>query len=96
MITTAEVQAALRLSSTAVTDEIEDTIAAAKLDMARVGINVSASDGADDDLTDLLIKLFCKWHLNFNEKGEQYKKNYEALRDALSMSSDYRQQEEEA
>lgn len=93
MISVAEVQASLRMASTAVTDEIEDTMAAARLDMARVGIDTSES--TDDELTDLLIKLYCKWQLNYEEKGEQYRKNYEALRDSMSLSSTYRAEDED-
>lgn len=87
MITANEVKLSLRLTSGALDGEIEDTMAAALLDMQRVGI----SSTADNELTDMLVKLYCKWQFNYNEKGEQYQKNYLALRDSLSLSSGYKE-----
>lgn len=57
MITVAEVRTALRVVTTSLDDEITDVMAAAKLDMGRVGIDTSES--TDDELTDMAIKLYC-------------------------------------
>lgn len=89
MITVAEVRTALRVVTTSLDDEITDVMAAAKLDMGRVGIDTSES--TDDELTDMAIKLYCKWHFDFMGKAEQYERQYCALRDALSMSTGYKE-----
>ena len=47
---------------------------------------------ASTDANKLILKaceLYCKWQFNFMSKGEQFEKNFNALRDALSVTSQY-------
>ena len=80
-----ELKAAMRIVHDKLDSDLQLNIDACKLDLQRVGINT-------DSLNDLLkkaIELYAKWQYDYNGKGEQYRKNYESLRDALSMSGDY-------
>ena len=36
------------------------------------------------------VELYCKASFDFQGKGEQYQKSYEALRDSLSLSGEYK------
>lgn len=62
-----------------------DNISACKIDMERAGV-VNTPDKAIK-LYDKAIELYCKWQFDFRGKGEEYRKNYEATRDAMSLSS---------
>lgn len=76
------IKKALRISHNMLDDDIQRNIDACLLDLERVGVDTSAQDG-------LLIKaceLYCKAEYDFAGKGELFKKNYEALRDALSVA----------
>jgi len=45
-----------------------------------------------DDCSAILkkaIENYVKWQYDFNGKGEDFRKNYERLRDALSLNEDY-------
>lgn len=76
---------AMRIVHNRLDDDLQLNIDACKLDLQRVGVNTDSLD----DLQKKAIELYTKWQYDYNGKGEQYRKNYESLRDALSMSSDY-------
>lgn len=71
----------LRISHDKTDDEIKDNIKAARLDMSRAGV----SDSKDNSLTDKAIELYCKAQFDYCGKGDQFQKNYEKLRDGLSL-----------
>ena len=94
------IKLALRFKTDAFNGEIQDNILIALDDLARVGVFramiekdnfLSCKDGNDmDSLIYKACELYCKWHFNFLGKGEQFRHNYENLRDALSLYSEYR------
>lgn len=86
MISLEDMKLSLRISNTALDSDISDTMSAAVLDLMRVGVNV---DAVDNELIDMLIKLFVKWHLNYMDKGEQYHKNYMELVQSMTLSGGY-------
>ena len=86
MISAEQIRKRMRIAHAFTDDEIESNIQAARHDMSRVGIDV----GKDDALIDKALELYCKGQFNYLGKGEEFLKNYERTRDAMSMSRRYR------
>lgn len=86
MITAEQVRKKMRISHSRMDDDITSNIEAARLDMGRVGID----PGADDALVDKAVELYCKAQFDYLGKGEQFLKNYERLRDSMSMAEGYK------
>lgn len=87
-----EIKRALRLSNSALDDEIRSNIDTALLELSRVGVNVNDLSNLSVGTNKLISKaceLYCKWQFNFMGKGEQFQSNFEQLRDALSVTSQY-------
>ena len=89
MITAEQVRKKMRISHAHMDDDIGDNIAAARLDMGRVGIDPDR----DDALTDKALELYCKAQFDYLGKGEQFQQHYERLRDAMSMAGEYKRVE---
>lgn len=81
-------RAKVRLSGKEIDNELQDNIDSCIADMKRVGINTTLTDAK---LIDKAIELYSKWQLNYMDKGEQFAKHYENLRDTLSMSAEYKE-----
>ena len=81
-----KIKMSLRIKHTALDDELIDMIAAAKKDLARVGI-INIAD--EDTLIIQAVKLYCKWHLNYESDTDRYKEAYTSMAQSLSMSGDY-------
>ena len=87
-----EIKRALRLSVNAFDDDIKSNIDTALLELSRVGVDVTNLSNSSADVNKLIFKaceLYCKWQFNFMSKGEQFQSNFEALRDALSVTAQY-------
>lgn len=91
------VKTALRISHNKLDDDISQHISACLDDMKRLGIVVpdDVEDVADMPLLFSAVKIYCMAQFDFLNKGEQYKKGYESLRDTLSLSSNYREGDED-
>lgn len=90
---TEKMRKALRISNTSetITDEINDTIEACKMDMKAVGIvNVDEKDA----LIIRAIRLFCRAEFNYNGDGEKYRESYELQKMSLCMDIDYNTEKE--
>lgn len=86
------IKQALKITINAFDDEIKSNIDTALLELSRVGVDVTDITNASTDANKLILKsceLYCKWQFNFMSKGEQFEKNFNALRDALSVTSQY-------
>ena len=85
---TEKMRAALRISSTSekITEEIDDCIAACKMDLQDVGVKKL-------DETDALIiraiTFYCKAVFGYSVNSEQFWKSYECLKMHLSLSGEY-------
>ena len=82
-----EIKLSMRISHTSLDTDIQRNIETCLLDLKRVGVDISEE-------SNLLIKaceLYCKWQYDYQGKGIQFENNYNALRDSLSMSGDYRE-----
>jgi len=88
-MTTADYRARLRFSSNTHDTEIEQKIAVADAELARVGINVNAEETAAINLLDYARELFLKAEFNFDGRGDRYAAQFEAVRDAMKLSSAY-------
>ncbi len=86
------IKQALKITINAFDAEIKSNIDTALLELSRVGVDVTDITNASTDTNKLILKaceLYCKWQFNFMSKGEQFEKNFNALRDALSVTSQY-------
>lgn len=80
------VRLSLRKTGTEFDSEIEDIIAACKIDLGLAGI-VKIKD--DDPLILRAVTLYAKGHFGFADLGEKYLQSYEALRNSLAIAGDY-------
>lgn len=87
------VKTTLRISHDKLDDDISQHISACLDDMKRLGISIpdDVEDVADIPLLFSAVKIYCMAQFDFLNKGEQYKKGYESLRDSLSLSGSYRE-----
>ena len=86
MIKAEEIRKKMRISHANLDSDIDDNIIAARLDMSRAGIGESI----DDALTDKAIELYVKAQFDYLGKGDQFQKQYENLRDSMSLAGKYR------
>ncbi len=85
---TDRMRGALRMTSksTAIELEINDCIAACKLDLKNAGIN---SISEEDPLIIRAITLYVKAEFGYNDKAAQFKESYESLKLSLALAGDY-------
>jgi len=82
-----DVKLALRITNTALDTEINDLIAACKIDMSLSGVK-EISD--TDAIVKRAIITYCKSNFGLDNKdSEKYQSSYELLRNHLSMSVEY-------
>lgn len=86
-----KVKKALRISHNDLDDEIRSNIEACLAELKRVGISVTA----DKAMIDKCCELYCKAEFDFNNQSERFMQAFEKMRDALSLSSDYKEQNNE-
>lgn len=80
MLTVQDLRAYLRLTSDKLDQEIQDTMDAAKLDLASAGMN-----DVDNALVDMAIKLYARWKFNYADKADQYRRDCQELKAALAL-----------
>ena len=81
-----KVRSALRIKHNNLDNELRDEIAACQIDLNLAGVEKT---DPEDYLINEAIKLYCRAKHNFEGEGERYQKNYEKLKNALSLSSKY-------
>lgn len=92
-MTTEQYRDRLRISTAAHDWEIEQNLLMCDAELARVGINVNATAEYVTNLLDYARDLFLKAEFNFDGRGETYAAKFEAVRDAMKLSSAFTQQE---
>lgn len=85
MISAADIRKSMRISHKSLDDEIKRNIDTCLLDLEWVGIDVEQQS----ELLNKACELYCKAEYNFMGKGEEFRKNYENLRDSMSLSDKY-------
>lgn len=88
-----KVRRALRFVDTSLDVEITDVIAAAKLDLKRVGVIVPLLDADIDEQMEIAIILYARWHFDFENDGPRYKTMYFDKRADLALCEDYTHEE---
>ena len=81
----------LRISHSKLDDDIASNIEACFYDLIRLGVYPNKNV----PLTEKAVKLYIRWQYNFEGEADRYRLAYENLRDAMSLSSDYRMEREE-
>ena len=76
----------LRIHHDKLNSDIEANIEACKLDMDRVGIDITKMDA----LMEKAIKLYLRCQYNFENQADRYCNAYNHLRNALSLSKKYK------
>lgn len=88
MIEAEKIRRSMRITHTLLDEEIQNNINTALRDMRRVGVDITKEDA----LVDKACELYVKFQFDYQKKGDQFRKNYEALRDAMSLSKEYREE----
>jgi len=84
-----DIKVSLRISHTALDDDIDRLTDECFAELERVGVAVP--NGEDVlPLQRAAAELYVKWHYDWLNKGEQFRSGFESLRDALALSSAYR------
>lgn len=93
-----KIKESMRISHNVLDQEILENIESSIFDMKRVGIQPFSIENEEidqnklkDKLVEKAAELYCKWQADFQGKAERYEKAYNALRDALSLCGDYRE-----
>ena len=85
MITVELIRQSMMIKHKQLDNNIKRYIDACSLDMQRAGVNIKKESA----LMDMAIEFYCKSQFNYMGQGEKYKKSYEELRDAMSLSGSY-------
>lgn len=83
-----QIKLALRYKNNLFDSEIQMYIAACKNNLKLAGIDESKINEGDDSIMNAVI-CYCKWQLNFQGKGAEWKEIYKDLRTALALDSNY-------
>lgn len=84
-----EIKVSMRISHDALNDEIDTLIAACFEELERVGVSVPEADKLTP-LYKIAAELYVKYNMDYFGKGDECRRAFESLRDALAMSSAYR------
>lgn len=79
------IKTSMRITHNMLDDDIRRDIDACLADIGRVGVIPVEGDA----LIIKLCEMYCKGMRDYGGKGEQWLRNYERLRDALSMTEGY-------
>jgi uncharacterized phage protein (predicted DNA packaging) len=82
------VKLALRIKTNAFDDDIEDLIAACKMDLNLSGVQSAGKE--DDPLIRRAVILYAKANFGENPDSEKYVKSYKDLKIFLSLAGEYR------
>ena len=88
-----QVKDSIRIKNEKLDGTIQADVEAGALDLRRVGIVALNVNGElqEDALLYKALELYVKAEEDFQGKGEQDRRSYEGLRDALSLNGEYRE-----
>ena len=91
-VLTDTVKGSMRMSSKSavVENDINNTIAAAKMDLKAAGVK---KIDETDPLIIRAVTLYAKADMNYQNRGEQYRQSYELQRQSLCLDGDYNTEE---
>lgn len=82
------IKVALRISHSALDNEIMSIINACERDLSNVGIIVDEEDA----LIIQAVRLYCRWQFNYENQADRYEKAFNSLKISLALSGDYNEQ----
>lgn len=91
-ITTQELRDMVRISTNDLDGELEMLKDAFLLDLSRSGVETIPEEVS---LVKACLRLYLRWHQNYNGEAGRYMENYKALRNALALASEYRAGDED-
>lgn len=77
----------VRTKSDKAIDEIKDLVNACKKDLEIAGVYISDDE---EPLFKQALKLYCKTHYGYDSDTEKFQSAYNALKDAMALSGDYK------
>ena len=78
-------KSALRLTTTALDDELS-----AEVDACLLRLHLAGADGAaEDPLVKDAVRAYVRWQHDFCGRGDEWKTCFEELRDAMGLSDEY-------
>lgn len=83
-----ELKKAVRVKSGAADGEIRGLVEACVMELRIAGVYARS---LDDPLCRQAATLYCKAHYGYDDKAEGFLRAYEALRDAMALSGDYKE-----
>ncbi len=84
------IKLAIRVFHNAIDSDIQNKINECMKDLQRVGISSKKADAlSEDPLICAAAELYCKWKYDYSGKGLEHKRDYEELRDSLSLAGEY-------
>lgn len=85
-----DVKVFLRISHNKLDSDLEQHIQSALDELRRVGVAVPDNVDSYPPQIVTAVKLYCAYSVDFLGKSEQYKNNFDKLKQALSLSDEYR------
>ena len=82
----AKVKLALRITTNSFDSELEDLIAAAKIDLGIAGVELPSTL---DAICEIAIITYCKLHFGEPDEYDRLKASYDEQKGQLSMSTGY-------
>lgn len=88
----AEAKSWIRMTTSSLDEEIEQTLDACLLDLDNAGV---INRDPEDALIKQAMKLYVKAQFGYEDRAEEFEQRYEFLKKSLSLSSTYNTEEEE-
>lgn len=80
----------LSITHTKKDNDIEAAIETAKQRLSQIGVGIVSEN---NKTTATAIKLFCRYWFNFQGDGDRYLGSFEALANAMSKASEFREED---
>lgn len=85
-----DVKLALRITSSAFDNEVEDLIKAARQDLILSGVSSNKANDDTDPLIKRAIVVYCKANFGYdNSEAERFQQSYDMLKAHLTLSLEY-------
>lgn len=85
-----DVKLALRITSSAFDNEVEDLIKAARQDLILSGVSSNKANDDTDPLIKRAIVVYCKANFGYdNSEAERFQQSYDMLKAHLTLSQEY-------
>ena len=83
-----KIKLALRFKNNLFDNEISMYISSCKNDLKLGGVDVTKLTDTDEVIINTVV-AYCKWQLNFQNRGQEWEKIYKSLKTALVLDINY-------